>query len=197
VRPIGRFQLLTPPAAEPVTVDEAMAHCRVEHDAERALFERWIAAGRRFVEGDTGLALISQTWTADFDTWDERALRLRPNPVAAVTGVAVWDGSALASQSLDGFQLVAGRPALLFVADTVTPPVPMRSRAGIRVTFTSGFGDAGSDVPEDIRQAILFLVAHWHENRTPTAVSQNLAVVGDIKFTVEHLIGRYRSPRLA
>lgn len=36
----------------------------------------------------------------------------------------------------------------------------------VRVTYTTGFGDAASDVPERAKTAIKFLAGHWFDNRT-------------------------------
>lgn len=71
----------------------------------------------------------------------------------------------------------------------------MRSHAGIEVDFTSGFGGP-ADCPDDIRIAMLMLITHWFEHREPTAISAQLSVVGDVKFTVETLLQNFRSLRL-
>jgi len=36
---------------------------------------------------------------------------------------------------------------------------------GIEIDFTAGFGEAGTDVPDLIKRAMLALVAHWYEFR--------------------------------
>jgi uncharacterized phiE125 gp8 family phage protein len=36
---------------------------------------------------------------------------------------------------------------------------------GIEIRLRSGFGPAASDVPDELRQAIRSLAAHWYENR--------------------------------
>lgn len=197
MRQIGSFDIVTPPAVEPLTAAEAKAHCRAEYSGEDDLIDTYITAARRFVEKDCGLALINQTWRATFDGWDELGLRLRPFQVSAITAIDVWDGSAWAAQTVGDFQLVSKRPALLFPADSVTPATPQRTRAGIRITFTAGFGDAETDIPDDLRLAMKQLVAHWYENRTPTSIEQNLSVVGDTKWTVGTLLSNWRSLRLA
>jgi uncharacterized phiE125 gp8 family phage protein len=197
MRQIGTYELVTAPAAEPLTTTEAKAFCRVEHSTEDALFTSLIAAARSFVERDAGLALVSQGWQVLFDRWDERGLRLRPHPFADLDSVEVWDGTAFVAQDLAGFQVVSGRPALLLPVDAIAPATPMRARQGIRIGYTAGFGEAATDVPDDILTAMKQLVAHWYEQREPTAVTQSLSVVGDVKFTVASLLSQYRTVRLA
>jgi uncharacterized phiE125 gp8 family phage protein len=65
---------------------------------------------------------------------------------------------------------------------------PGRLAAGIELDVVCGYGDAASDVPEPLRQAIRLLVAHWYENR-------GLATLGAVTVlpaTVAALIAPYR-----
>jgi uncharacterized phiE125 gp8 family phage protein len=193
---LGNYELITPPAAEPIELAEAKAHARVESDAEDGLFGRLIPAARGYVERFCGLALITQTWRATFDAWTPRGLKLRPHQVQTIDAVKVWDGAALTVQDLGGFQLVRSRPARLVSATGVDPAQPTRAYAGIEVEFTAGFGAIPSDVPDELKQAMLLLIGHWYENREPTALNQNLSVVGDIKFTIDHLLVPHRGMAL-
>lgn len=197
IRQTGTFELVTAPAVEPITTTEAKAFCRAEHTSEDALFTSLIAAARRYVERDTGLALVDQDWRGTFNAWDTRGLRLRPHPVTEVGSIEVWTGSAFEAQDVDDFQFIVGRPALLLPNEGTAPVQPQRGLAGVRVEFTAGFGAAATDVPEDILTAMKQLVAHWFEQREPTAVSQSLSVVGDVKFTVASILSQYRTVRLA
>lgn len=182
------FELTTPPATEPVTLSEAKAHARCEHDAEDALFTRLIAAARRHVEHTAGLALITQTWRATCSNWLPKGIPLRPHPVASLTEATIGGTASTAS-----FRLAKGRPALVTLAAGASAP---QIDAEITATFTAGFGDAAA-VPDDLKLAMMLLITHWYENREPTAAGMGLSVVGDIKFTVDALIAPHRSVRLA
>lgn len=193
-------ELVTAPEVEPLELVDAKRHARVRHDRDDALFtETLIPAARRYVENQCGLALIEQEWKAAFDSWDDvKGLRLRPHPVAELVSVKVWDGSEFATLDLSDFQLVTGRrPALVFTADNASPLIPLRRRAGIEITFQSGYGENAAAVPADLRLAMGQLVAHWYENREPTAISQNLSVVGTIKHQVDALLRPYLPLRVA
>ncbi len=67
--------------------------------------------------------------------------------------------------------------------------MPERPIAGIEIDVTVGYGDAGTDVPEPLRQAIRLLVAHWYENRGLIAVGHEVAILPQ---TVAALIAPYR-----
>ena len=66
--------------------------------------------------------------------------------------------------------------------------MPTRIAAGIELDIAVGFGDAASDVPEPIRQAIRILVAHWHENRAIVAGAE----VAPMPSNAAALIAPYR-----
>jgi len=50
------------------------------------------------------------------------------------------------------------------------PGTTLRPYRGICVTFTAGYGDAGSDVPQNVRAAILLVLAHLYEHREDVVI---------------------------
>jgi len=190
------FKQITAPNTEPLSLAEAKAHLKVQHSGEDSLITSIIAAARTYVESGWGLALISQSWRATADWWPADGLPLRPYPVGAITAVRVWDGSSMATQSLSGFLLIEGRQAYAAVQDGASTPIPSRSRSGIEVDFTTGWEDA-AHVPEDIKQALRLLIAHWYRNRSASLTALGRGVSSDIIKGVSDLMAAYRSPRLA
>lgn len=65
----GSLELVTPPAAEPVTLADAKTHMRVDTTLDDAYITLLITAARQFVENWTRRALIYQTWRLVFDHW--------------------------------------------------------------------------------------------------------------------------------
>jgi uncharacterized phiE125 gp8 family phage protein len=61
----------------------------------------------------------------------------------------------------------------------------------VTVTYVAGYGDASTDIPEGIRQAVRMMVAHFYENRE--AVTE--AKLMDVPVGVRHLLMKYRVPR--
>ena len=57
---------------------------------------------------------------------------------------------------------MASRPARLRLLRRVDPGKCMN---GIEIDFAAGFGEAGTDVPDMLKRAIMMLVAHWYEFR--------------------------------
>src|SRR6185295_11579020 len=93
--------LLTPPAVEPVTLAEAKAYLRVEHDDDDDVIGALIAGARIHVEAQTRRALITQTWRLSHDLWPpDGRLAVVPVPLNAIVAARVYaeDGTP---QSID------------------------------------------------------------------------------------------------
>jgi uncharacterized phiE125 gp8 family phage protein len=154
-----------PPAAEPVTLADCKAHLRLAHDEEDGLIAGLIRAARETVEQETGVALIDQDWRLTLDAWPQSGLvAIRRHPVKAVLSVTLYDAEGAASlmdparYRLDGLS----RPARLMVTDAWPPGAAIN---GIEIDFRAGFGEAGPDVPDLLKRAVILLVAHWYEFR--------------------------------
>lgn len=181
--------LLTPPAVEPLTLDEAKAYLRVEHADEDEGIAALIAAARLNVEALTRRALIAQTWRLTRDAWPENGrIPVRPAPLQALTAARVYDLNNVA-HALD---LQAFVPDPAASAINVLPwsiAQPERPLSGIELDVICGYGDDALAVPEALRQAIRILVAHWYENRglVPGATS-----IAALPVTAAALIAPYR-----
>jgi uncharacterized phiE125 gp8 family phage protein len=182
--------LITPPAMEPVLLDDAKAYLRLDTDDEDAFVTAAIVAARVHVEALTRRVLIEQGWRVYFDAWPRKRIVTIPvAPLIAVDALTVYDA--------------AGEPQTIdpddYEVDTIAVPgrivasaaVPMASRTinGIEIDVTAGYGASSVDVPGPLRQAIMMLVAHWYEHRGP--VGHDLA--GTLPpFGFDALIASYR-----
>jgi uncharacterized phiE125 gp8 family phage protein len=159
--------LVTPPAAEPVSLPEAKTHLRITHAEDDAYIAKLIAAARRAVEQATGLRLITQSWSLFTDRWPGcPALSLQTAPVQAIDDVITYgeEDTPAVVDAAHYFLDSAARPARVVLRDGRTPPRGGRPANALEVRFTAGFGAAG-DVPEDLRQAVLLTLAHWFDHR--------------------------------
>jgi len=171
--------LLSGPAIEPVTLDEAKAHLRVEHDDDDDVIAALITGARVHVEAQTRRALIAQSWRLVRNRWpDNGRIRVLPAPLRVLSAARVYrlDGS---TQPIDvgAFTAdIASAPAVLSFASGALP-VSGRVVAGIELDVEAGYGEAADDVPQPLRQAIRILVAHWYENRGLIATGAGVAVL--------------------
>ncbi|MCB1491901.1 MAG: head-tail connector protein [Rhodobiaceae bacterium] len=186
--------LNAPPAVEPVTLADAKAHLRIDDTAEDAYVQALIVSARVRVEVETRRALVTQSWTQTLDRWpDDAVVALQIAPVQSVTTVTVRDENGVAQTVSSGLYDLDGEsnPPRLVVNQPVDSPATLP--AGIAITFVAGYGDAADDVPADIRQAMLLLIADWFEHRDPLYGSSQGA---RLPAAAEAILGPYRMVHL-
>ena len=189
--------LLTGPAEEPVSVEEAKAHLRVSTAADDALIGSLIAAAREHVEARCRRALVTQVWDLYLDAFPAgEEIELAMPPLRAVESVTFFrdDGTSGVMSSLEYVVDAVGEPGAVVLAKGAGwPSAELRPRNGVRVRFEAGYGGA-EDVPRAIRQAVLLIVGALYENREQVIVAQgvNLAL---LPFGIEALLAPYRVMR--
>ncbi|HZY68736.1 MAG TPA: head-tail connector protein [Devosia sp.] len=139
--------LIAGPGEEPVSLGAAKAFARVDGSDEDALIEALIAAARLHVEALAGVALVTQTWRLAVPFAAGRLVPLPVGPVQAL--IEAPEGAVLQGDSV-------------LLAEPVT--------GALTVDYTAGYG-AAADVPADLRQAVLTLVAYWYEHRDSVTVA--------------------------
>lgn len=183
--------LLSGPAVEPVTLDEAKSCLRVETADDDATIAALIAGARVHIETQTRRALITQTWRLIRDAWPAGGrIAVLPAPLRTLLAARIYDGDGNA-QAIDPQSFVIdtiSAPGLLSFAPWSVPQ-PGRDHAGIELDVSVGYGDAAADVPEPLKLAIRLLVAHWYENRGVVTPGASLAV---LPANVAALIAPYR-----
>lgn len=183
----------TPPAVEPVTLAEAKAHLRIETSSDDTVITALIVAARQQLEEICNRAFVTQTLVKTMECWPACGCIRLPRPRAiAVTSVKYLD-AALVLQTVDpaNYVLTAGRePAEIWPVNGYCWPSPaVNNPNAVQVTWTAGYGPAAADVPELVKHAIKFLVAHWYENRETVNIGN---IVNDLPFALQSLIDLIR-----
>lgn len=185
--------LNTPPATEPVSLAEAKAHLRVTHADDDAYITSLVVGARRAVEARTGLALIDQGWSQWLDRWpDCAAASLSLAPVSAITDIVTYgeDGTPATYDAAHYYLDAASKPGRAVIRPGRLPPLAGRRVNGIEVRFTAGFGALPAAVPQDLKQALLLLVAHWFENRGDGGAAS-------LPLPAAEILSRHRIARLS
>lgn len=169
--------LLLPPANEPLSLAEEKAFLRVAHADDDAVIASLIGAARHHVEALTRCVLLTQSWRLVLDAWP-RDGRLAPRigPLRALAAARVFDGGGHADD-IDVESFVVDGAAGVIAAPGWALPAPGRRVAGIELDVICGFGADAADVPEDLRQALRLLVAHWYDNRGMAAIGGSVAML--------------------
>lgn len=193
---VPRLRLVTDATSEPITLAEAKAYCRVDISDDDTLITSLIGSARRYIEKETGLALMTQTWTAVYDRWPEgegqgfggawwdgvrqlptsfvtptTTIEIPKRPFQAVTSVKLKDAYGTfttVSPSVYYSEVSDFRGRVSRVLGQIWPVIIMAQSGAIEVQFTAGF-DASpySGVPGDLVAALKMLVKHWCDNREP------------------------------
>lgn len=162
-----KLKLLTAPKDEPVTVDEAMLHARIDDSVEAPIVAGMIKAARELAETYTRRALITQTWQLFLDAFPaESFIELPRAPLQSVTHVKTYtDADVAATFASSNYYVDAvGEPCSIVLRGASSWPDVGRVVNGVEIQFVAGYGGPDA-VPSNIKQAILMMVAEMYEFR--------------------------------
>lgn len=159
----------TAPSVEPVTTAEAKSHSRVDTTADDTLIASYIKAARQWCEKFTGRSFITTTFEYRIPDFEAEIILPRP-PLLAISSIAYIDANGspqtLAS-SVYQTNIYSVYGSVKEAYGQTWPTTRSDDYNAVTITYTAGYGSATTNVPEDIRIAILQLVGHWYENREP------------------------------
>lgn len=168
------FKVTSEPSVEPITTAEAKTHLRIDSSDEDTLIGNYVTAARKLLEKLTRRSFITQTITMKLDSFSGGEILLPRSPAQSVTSIQYVDTDGATQTWSSGLYSVDtnSHPARVTpIYDEDFPDTQAVSNA-VTVTFVAGFGDATTDIPEDIRLLIRLLVGHWFENREATTITQ-------------------------
>lgn len=185
------LQLVSAPNSEPVSLEEAKAHLRLDFNDDDQLVLSLISAAREVVEGNLRRAVFSQTYELTLDqfpyptgtltrTPDQRENYLFPSiyfsdyaiefPLSKVTSV-----DSITFVDVTGEKVTLPEAQYAFDVNTVParivpsnggtwPYINSYSPGSITITFKAGEWNSDT-VPASVKQAMLLLLGHWYANR--------------------------------
>lgn len=172
--------------SEPITLSEAKAHLRVEHSVDDTLITGLISAARIAAEQYTNRKLLLYDVTELHHKIKERKIYLvYPDPSSIE--VEIKDELAMYDTFAAGeYTNIPGIHAYIQLrADRAWPSMVAEPDA-MRITYQTGF--TSSNLPRDIKQALLLMLGDYYENRENRARSY----VSTVVFAAESLLDRYR-----
>ncbi len=184
-------------AALPVT--ELRDHLKLgtgfaDADAQDGALRAYLRAALAAIEGRIGKALFARRFRWQVAAW--RTPDAQPLPLAPVGEIL-----ALATVDRDGTAVAVPAERFALVPDFQRPKIAATGAAlpaiptdgSVQIEFRAGFGAAWSDVPADLRQAVLMLAARYYEGRHDGALEAGGAA---LPFGVLALIERWRTVRV-
>jgi hypothetical protein len=204
------LRVIAPPAVEPISLDEARQHLRLDSMHDDDLVTQLVTSARSMVEMHLGRVLITQTllWTMSQDP-PSGALPLLPMPLLVLPVILsapqimnkplelprcpVQSVSGVTHTSMDG--TVETLAPTDYTVDLALDPARLRLHWAtvprymqhIQVTFVAGYGPAGSDVPAPILAAIKLWLAFLYEQRGDSSDA-----AGNPPRAIEWLLAPYK-----
>jgi len=160
----------TPPATEPVTLNEAKDHLRVENTDEDALISGLVSAAREMAEAYTQRQLITATYTMKINDFPpgEAAIPLPRTPLGSVSAITYIDADG-STQTLgtDVYEVLDddSEAWVVLKPGQIWPSARFEKYEAVTITFTAGYGAIASSVPAAVRSAMLLIIGNLYENR--------------------------------
>lgn len=190
----GHYQLVSAPGAVAVSTADAKAHLRVGFSTDDDYIAALVSTGTTIIEAETNRKFITQTWDLYQDAFSGASIRLPFGSLQSVSSVKYTDSDdAETTVATSVYDVVTwedpGRITLGYGQSW--PSVTLRPAGGVVVRFICGYGDAASDIPAPLVQAIKLTVGHLYENREEVMIGQGIVAI-ELPRAVERLISPYR-----
>jgi len=185
----GRYSytLVTAPAKEPVAIEEAKAHLRIDSSAEDiTILQPSIKAARVYAENRLSRQFITATWDLRLDYFPAycdgsrladyaqfNSILIGKCPVQSVTSVKYIDTSGV-EQTLATSEYtvdVHDEPARITPAFGKAWPTARNQPNAVTVRFVAGYGDDETSIPESLRTWLKLAVGTLFENREMDAAT--------------------------
>lgn len=180
------LKITTQPTIEPISIEEAKEHLRLDDDIDDIPVLTYVKAARLWAEKYTGRFFITRTVQQFLDssasTLDPlyegmrsgilarpygNYIELSASPTITVTSVNYYNDSDTQSTWATSNYYVDNVSDLgrIYLRDTGTFPTDLRAANGLEINYTAGYGSARSDVPSDIKLAMLQYMTFAYEHR--------------------------------
>lgn len=203
------MQLITPPAAEPVSLAEAKLHLRVDFDEDDALIQALISAARQAAEMLTQRQLVTARWRMVLDsftgcglmgvpagqtfTLPAHAILIPKSPLQSVVEICYLDMAGVSQVMPSDHYTVdkACEPGRITPVFGQIWPIALPQIGAVSVIFDAGYGSA-ADVPEGLKSWIKLRLGSLYAHREEVA-SMARGRIDPLPF-VDGLLDPYKVP---
>jgi uncharacterized phiE125 gp8 family phage protein len=160
------FKVVTQPAFEAFSRQEAKNYLKVDTDADDTLIDSIIKAARFRAERYMGFAIALQTVEQRYENF-KTCLPLAQGNAKDVVSLKYLDETE-AEQTLipDVYGLdLFNTPQEVYLKNGKSWPNTSTDRGAVRLQYRAGY-DAAASIPNDLRIAMLLIISDMYENRT-------------------------------
>ena len=185
-----KVELITPPAREPISVDEVRDQARISGTELDNQIQRIIGASRDTAERFLNRAIITQTWKLYLDVFSDEMMLFYP-PLQSVSQVQYVDTDSN-TQVLDSGEYTVDtvvEPGIVRLGYEKTWPDILDYPNSVIITYVAGYGDGPEDVPEPIRHAMMAHCVMMLDNPSPLDYGSQVRMVPQV---FERLLADHR-----
>lgn len=174
--------------AEPITLEEAKLHVRVDGSLEDTLIDGLITAAREYCENYTGRSFASQSIEYFLNAFPSGGIDLPRKPIDEVTSICYKDQDGVETALVEGVDYIldvdSARIALPY--GKVWPSFTPYPLSPIKIEYSAG---GTASIPGPVKTAMLLLIGHWYENREAVLTG---SISKQIEFSTKALLDQYR-----
>jgi uncharacterized phiE125 gp8 family phage protein len=189
--------LITPPAATPISLAEAKAQLNLDLSESDALVAGFVRSATEAIENMTGLRLLDQVWDYSIDAFPGRCgwIRLPLAPLTSIVQITYMNEQGTVLTLLPATYLVRGigsvQPGRIILGVDQQWPTTWRGVGAVTIRMRVGW-PTHNQVPEDLRQSVMMLVAYWFNQREAASIGPDSGPVSDVPFSVKQILAPYR-----
>ena len=185
----------TPSTTYPVSLTEAKLHLKVDVSTDDLLIQNLITAATHLSEEYTNRFFLNTSVVMFCSDWSDLKALFKSNVTFnvnsdTITYYAPGDANVLTLLPNTNYNVITSyQPALVNLVENKTfPSIQTRSDA-IKITYTSGYGSLSSNVPQEIKQAILLTIGNWYANRQSIVIGR---ISTELQQNVKWLLDTYK-----
>jgi len=179
---------ITDAAVEPISVTDFKTNTKVDGTGEDAsTIPLYIGAARRHFEAKTDRILMTQTWEEYYD-YAPSYVYIQKAPLQSVTHIKYLDEDDV-EQTLATASYTVDTKGVCPRIKIIDKPTVSDKINNFWVRFVVGYGDASTDVPQDMIMAVTYMASHFYENRLPIVSG---TVVNEVPMTFKSLTDPHR-----
>lgn len=176
VIPLGAwtYDQIGDPSVSPIDINDLKSHLRIDYtnESEETYLKMLIFGVTHYAENYMNLCLITRNWV-NYRDYFESIIEIRRPPFGTLTSFKYLNSlGVLTTVDSAIYYLTSGiYPIIALKSNYVWPVDISNTYQAVEIKFSSGYGANKTDVPEDIRMALLCHAAFLYSNRGDSDIS--------------------------